>query len=514
MAPHKQLGRPFLPLLLVPLQICGLYFVYHFPLMPAYSLAGAVWPPLALSIPVLLLLVLFGRERCSRRFPRVWRLGAILYTVWLAAFALLVVGLQWLVDRRMALLFVAAALAAGESFGRKRRAWLGPAIFAVCLGGLAWREPFLAASQARLIFSLFLTAVVGALFVGGAWRRVRQIDFAALVLLAPVVFSLHAFYHGPVLAVPADPAVRFLFPADSPAIPKIGAGKDLRYAVRDCTGALLLGSGESPGLERIDDGAATSIDQAPAGDNLEAWCDAGAAGSGLLYGARTGEVVWRSEESVTRRQLGEPVLMVAGRASPAAVYAMGNKSLLALLSRPQLAVQAQRGGGQGFFGALFGSGVNIDLLYEAENESLFRSAMLRGVEKLDPDSLETIARYPLPASVGGTLALDVAGKRLFVSDWLGRRIMVLDVGDLRPLGRLAAPRGVRRLVYDPARRLLLAGSYFTGEVLIYGPGDERPRHRLPVGRRVRGLALAGGRCLGVSAAGIFEIEPAALEARR
>lgn len=507
MAEQAASQRNFLrsaPVLL--LKGCGLYFIYHFPLMPAYSLLGAVWRPLALLVPGLLFLVLFGHERWLDRCPPVRRAGAALYTGWLIAFCLAVMALQWLIDWRMVVGLSAAALIAGGSVGG-RRARIAPVILIGCLAFTAWHEPYLIASRARLFFGIFLATAVGALFLDDAPRRFRRIDFAALVLLAPSIFSLAAFYRGPAGEVPADPAVRFRHAGDAAAAPHLGAGRDLREAVFDCDGALLLGSSDIPGLQRIADGTVTVLDEAPAGDNLDIRCGAEAS---VSYGTRIGEVVWRTEVGVTRRQLGEPILMVAGRETPTSLYAMGNKGLLALLTRPELAVQAQRGGGEGFFGALRGSGVNIDLFHDAENKALYRSVMLRGVEKLDPDSLATIGRYPLPASVGGTLALDAAGGRLFVADWLGTRITILDAGDLRLLGRLQAPRGVRRLVYDPARRLLLAGSYFTGEVLIYESGDERPWRRLPVGRRVRGLTLTGDRCLGVSAAGVFEIDLNAL----
>jgi hypothetical protein len=236
------------------------------------------------------------------------------------------------------------------------------------------------------------------------------------------------------------------------------------------------------------------------GDNLVVHCE-GVVSS--AYGTRGGEVVRRVRGGVERRSATpDPVLTVQAAWAENLLFAMNRTTSVSARRLDDLQPLAERR-----------SGVNLDILYAPSTRTLYRSVLLRGVEALEPATLEWRGAYEMPGRVGGALAIDERHGRLFVADWLGRSIAVLDARDLTLVARLTAPRGLRHLVYDDQREWLLAGSYFGGEVWIYRPYRGGDPARLPVGRRVRQLSVAGDRCLGVSARGVFEIDLTALAAR-
>ena len=474
----------------------GLYFVFHFPLLLAYSALGRVWAPLAALIPPLVLYVVYRRDQLRIRHRILFFLGSLGYQTWTAGFTLGILALAWLIDRWV---WCGVLIAAGLViwlFPKKKYAWANFALLVLCLTIVVAREPWLLASVGRIIFGVVLLMAVGALFRTGEIMRIGRNEYLVLLLLAPLISLLTAFYRAPDLHMEAKTeasAVRFLFSAGQPAAPSgVRDGADLRFAARDCDGALLVGGARSPGLERIDQ-QLSILDARPTGDNLEVICTGR---RGLLYGTRTGEVVFQPADGAARQyRMDAPVLVVQADWIDYRAFVMDHWRKIAALSLPNLGLLAERQGG-----------VNIDLLFEPGRKVLYRSAAFRGVEMLEPETLQLQGAYALPFSVGGTLAFDPDHQRLYISDWLGTKIRVLDGRDLRPVALLSADRGIRRLVYDRVTELLLAGSYFRGDVLVYRPYQGGPPWRLPVGRRVRDLRIEGRQCLGVSAAGIFSLD--------
>jgi hypothetical protein len=494
------MGKGWSTTLATPLSALGLYLVYHFQLMLAWSALGEIWAPLALLIPPAVLYVVYRRDRLRVQRRASYILLGGVYRVWTVAFAGGALILSWLADPAACLGALAAGAIAAWAFPKRGPvgllAWGALAAASVAV---AAREPWLGRDPLRAALGAALLLSVGWLFATDERRRVARFDFVALTLLAPTVFSIMAFYRAPAARpTAADPAVRFLYAADdSTSPPRVREGADLRFAAADCDGSLLLGGASSPGIERMAAGAASPpaapIDSAKSGDNINVACGAGQA---LLYGRRDGRVVYRPAAGQERRAaFDQPVLKAEADWGDGIAFVMGRTDLLAVLRLPSLSVAAQRR-----------SGVNIDILYAPQLRTLFRSTLLRGVEAMTPASLTVQGLYPMPTSVGGALAYDPDHDRLFVSDWLGATLHVVDPRDLTAVVRVKAPRGVRSLVYDRRRELLLAASYFTGEALAYRPYVGGPPLRLAVGRRVRGLTLDGGRCLGVSAAGVFAVD--------
>lgn len=478
----------------------GLYLIYHFPLALAYSGLAAIWTPLALLIPPLVLVAVFRRTQIRVDHPILSRLAAGLYHLWVVGFTAGVLLLTLLVDRWLLAGAVVLAGIGGWAFEKNQRQWVAYGSFAAAVALAVWREPLLAADAARLLFGAVFLGSIAWLFAAGEVHRVRRFDFTVLILLAPTIFVLTAFYRFPETSVKADPDVEFLYSAADPAtLPPVRNGADLRFAVRDCAGELLLGSADQPGLERLAK-PPLEVEHAPAGDNLLVSCTAEEA---LFYGLRNGEVVWRPAKGEPRRlMLPQPILKVQADPTTRRAFAMGRTDLLTVLRLPGLDPLVERR-----------TGINIDLLFVPETHSLYRSSLFGGVEMLEPGTLAVRGRLALPISVGGTMVYDSDHERLFLSDWLGAVIRVLDPLDLTLVAKLTAPYGVRCLAYDRPRQLLLGGSYFTGEVWVYRPYAPGKPVRLPVGRRVRDLTIDGDHCLGVSAAGVFRLNLERITAR-
>ena len=374
-----------------------------------------------------------------------------------------------------------------------RRAGIFCLWLAATLLAPVWREPWLVSTWGRQAFGAVLLGSMAVLFATTELRRIKAIEFGTMVLLAPLVFTLFAFYRAPEKPPTGDARVRFLYSStDAKAPARVRRGDDLRFAARDCRGRLLLGGASSPGLEILD-GRSAVLDPAPTGDNLLPIC---VGRPGLAYGARDGSVIWQGDDGERKTfAMGQPVLMVQYDPRRDLIFAMNRLTRLVSLRLSDFDLVAQHAGG-----------VSIDILYSPEQDVLYRSVFLRGVETLEPQTLEVIGVRELPLSVGGTMAVDPAHRRLFLTDWLGGTLYVLDARDLTPAAELPADHGMRRVVFDRQRELLLAGSYFRGDVLVYRPNIGGPPLRLHVGRRVRELALDGDRCLGVSAAGVFALD--------
>ncbi len=477
---------------LLAISSVALYFVFHLPLALLYSAVAEIWPPLALAIPFAVLYIVYRRPLLRIHFRKSFALGKLLYWGWTAAMAAgLVVG-TWLVDRGVVAVALVAAPVAGFAFPRKRAKWV--ALGALVAAALApvWWEPWLLASRERQLFALLLLGSMVVFFALDETRRISALEFGTMVLLVPLVCTMFAFYRAPEPPLAPVPGVTWLHSAADPASPgRVKAGDDLRFAARDCRGRLLLGGASRPGLEWLPPVSAV-VDPAPTGDNLVPVCGAV---NGVLYGSRDGRVVWRTEEGQSGDYyMGQPVLTVQFDPRRYLVFGMNRLTRLVTLRWPELQPLAERTGG-----------ISIDILISPAQGVLYRSVFLRGVEMLEPASLNVMGTYPMRSSVGGTMDLDEPHRRLFLSDWLGNQLHVLDARDLTPVSTLATDRGIRRVVFDSRRQLLLAGSYFRGDVLVYRPYVGGVPQRVHVGRRVRGLTLDGDRCLGVSASGVFAL---------
>jgi hypothetical protein len=470
----------------------ALYLVFHFPLTLLYSAAGDIWAPLAAGIPLATLYVIYRRPLLKIHFKKTFWLGKLLYWTWTAAFALAAGAVAWLVDRTAMVGAATATVIAVYFFRKKSTKWLAFLALAAVVLAAAWRAPWLTASFGRLLFGAVLLGSMVVLFATEEVRRIEPIEFGAMVFLAPLVFSILAFYRAPEPLLTHVPGVEWIHSTAEPAAPaRVRRGGDLRFAVRDCQGRLLLGGASQPGLEVLGDHAVV-LENAPMGDNLLPLCDGRDA---MLYGTRAGNVVWRNGRVRREFAMGQPVLTVQYDPRRYLVFAMNRFTRLVTLDLPNLYFVAQRE-----------SGISIDILFSPEQGVLYRSVFLRGVEMLEPATLNVIGTRKFPASVGGTMASDPGHRRLFLSDWLGDFLYVLDARDLAPLAELPTDRGIRQLAFDAKRGLLLAGSYFRGDVLVYRPNAGGSPRRFHVGKRVRGLTLDGDRCLGVSASGIFALD--------
>lgn len=479
----------------------ALYLVFHFQLLLTYSLAGEVWSPLALLIPVIVLYVVYRRPILKVRHPILYQAVRFLYWSWVCLFLAASVILAGLVDAIILLPILIAAVAAVYFFSTKRLKWLSYLAFVGAVLAVVAREPALISDTGRFAFGSIMLITVGLLFATEDLQRITNWDFAVLVVLAPIIFLLFSFYRLPDQSTnQIDSAGQFLYSAtDAGAPARIRSGEDLRFVIPDCAGELLLGGASRPGLEKLGEKTIV-LNEEPTGDNLIPVCRGRQA---LLYGTRSGQIVFQPMEGETKTHpMDQPVLKVEFDQTRYRAFAMDRYKTVTVFSLPNLNSENKTVGG-----------VNIDILFSPRENILYRSTCLDGLEALQPPNLYVFGVYKAPFSLGGTMALDQPHQRLYFSDWLGRAIHVLDSLDLKLVAKLPTDRGIRQLVYDESRELLFAGSYFRGDVLVYKPYQQSEPIRLHVGRRVRGLTLDEGRCLGVSAAGVFALDLAQLEER-
>ncbi|HPQ69865.1 MAG TPA: hypothetical protein PKW95_12120 [bacterium] len=471
----------------------ALYLVFHFQLALAYSALALVYKPLVVLIPLAVLYVVYRRDELALRFSILSKLFKLIYWLWTWGMVAAAMTLALLVDPVLLVVATIAAAVAIYVWDRGVRIWFALIAFVVAVTIVVLREPWLIGDLSRWLFGLIMLLALIALFATHETARITRFDFAVFVLLAPLFFSFSAFYRGPAKVENPDGAVTFLYEAGGHEAPdRVRAGLDLRFALPDCDGALLLGGASTPGLELLSE-PPQELDRRATGDNLITLCDGRGA---LLYGTRTGQVVFRPADGEAREyEMGSAALMVQADVEHYRAFAMDRYDHLVSLRLPNLSLLAERRGG-----------VNIDIHYMPYTGYLYRSVLGRGLEMIEPGTLEVVTTLELPYSVGGTMTHDERNGILYLSDWLGERIHALGARDLTRLAELPAERGVRQLAYSPEHQLLLAGSYFRGRILVYDPIAGRGPRRIDVGRRVRGLTIDGGQCRGVSAAGVFTID--------
>lgn len=85
------------------------------------------------------------------------------------------------------------------------------------------------------------------------------------------------------------------------------------------------------------------------------------------------------------------------------------------------------------------------------------------------------------------MALDPAGKRIFLARTFFRRIDVMDMDTLRVVDEIPSLFGIRELAFAPERNLLFAPSFFTGDVQIVDLSRRRYFVPFNAGRQVRSV---------------------------
>lgn len=88
------------------------------------------------------------------------------------------------------------------------------------------------------------------------------------------------------------------------------------------------------------------------------------------------------------------------------------------------------------------------------------------------------------------IALDLARRHVFVSDWYNARVWVLDAMTLRERGTLATGSAPAGLAVSPDGRLLACADRDADEVSIFDLTTLTLLHRMPVGARPFGLGFA------------------------
>jgi hypothetical protein len=481
----------------------ALCLVYSAPLALLYWALATAWPPLAVALALGVAVVPWAPPAWRTRHRRLVAASRGSYRLWTVIVVAAALGVLCLVDRATLAAAVAAAAFAGFFFAGP----VGPAAawvaLAFAISFAVARQPWLTRDGLRFAIGALAFIDLTALFVVGGERRLRRFEWVAFVLLAPALLSAFAFFRGPAPTPPADPRVRFFLTGgaitnvpdiglgDVPAIPLPSSARLLSVTV-DCDGAPLLAADAPPGLTRLSARPET-LEPAPLAGNVATICTGRRA---LIFAAGDGRVVFRPADGLDRRRrLDEPIRRVFVDEAAQVVYAAGRFDLLAVLRAPNLDSAVERR-----------SGVGVDLIAAPGAPALYRLALLRGVEALEPATLTPRGVYAMPTCLGGALAYDRERERLFVADWLSAAIVVLETRNLQAVTRLPAPRGVTCLAYDRARDLLLAGVELSSEALVFRPDAAGPPLRLPVGRGVRSLTMAGDRALGVGAAGAFELD--------
>lgn len=471
----------------------ALYLVFHFPLALVYSALAAIWKPLALVIPPAVLLVVYRRQALVLRFSVLSKLLKLIYWLWTWSVVAAAVVLAMLIDPMLLVAVLIAAAIAFYFWDRKVLGWVALIAFAGAVSVTVLREPWLAADITRWAFGLAMLISFVALFATHETLRITRLEFTVFVVLAPLFFLFFAFYRGPAHIEQPDGSVTFIHQTGVHDAPwRVRVGEDLRFAVPDCDGTLLLGGASSPGLELLSEPPRV-LDERPTGDNLMRLCSGR---GGLLYGTRAGQVVFRPADGEAREYaMGQAALLVQADPAHYRAFAMDRWDHLVSLRLPNLTLLAERR-----------DGVNIDIHYVPATKYLYRSVLFRGLEMIEPGTLAVVTTLEFPRSIGGTMTHDPENMVLYLSDWLGKTIYALGAHDMNRLAELPAERGIRQLAYSADHHLLLAGSYFRGRILVYDPIKGKGPLRLNVGRRVRGLTIDGDRCRGVSAAGVFEID--------
>lgn len=139
--------------------------------------------------------------------------------------------------------------------------------------------------------------------------------------------------------------------------------------------------------------------------------------------------------------------------------------------------------------------------------------------RVDTYDLTTLARrqtYRWPGDIGfhfGTV--DPAGRRAYLASTSSGLLRVLDLDTLKPIGQTKLEAGLRNVNFDPARRLVLIGSYFRGNLFVYSPERDEVVATVFLGPRLRWVQVDAetGRWYATSSAGGFEIDPEQIVSR-
>ena len=152
----------------------------------------------------------------------------------------------------------------------------------------------------------------------------------------------------------------------------------------------------------------------------------------------------------------------------------------------------------------FGAGKQEGKLFSI---SLWRSDQ---ITELDRDTLKILRQ----STIGGThyhLAYDPVESRLYSSAYYGGRVHIVDADTLELVDSLRAGFGVREVVVDPTRRLLLASNTYDGELRYWNLGTEgkaRPGGAIRVGGHVKDIHVssATGQAWLWSQCGVYELD--------